>query len=98
MLEIRALDGAVEISLHVRPRARTPGVGGSHAGALQVRVQQAPEDGRANEAVRAALAAALGVRRADVELLTGLQARRKRVRIQGDPDALRTKIERLAAI
>jgi hypothetical protein len=98
MLEIRELEGALEVSLHVRPRARKAGVGGCHAGALQVRVCEAPEDGRANEAVRAALADALRIRRADVELLAGLRGRRKRVRLRGDPAFLRARIEALAAI
>lgn len=98
MLEIRELEGALELTLHVRPRARAPGVGGAHGGALQIRVAAPPEDGRANEAVRAALALALGVRNADVELVSGLQSRRKRVRIQGDPRLLRARIEALAAI
>jgi hypothetical protein len=98
MLEIREFEGALELSLHVRPRSRKPGVGGCHGGALQVRVCEAPEDGRANEAVRAALADALRIRRADVELLAGLHARRKRVRLHGDPAVLRAQIEVLAAI
>lgn len=98
MLEIRERPDGVELWLHVRPRARRAEVGGVHADALEVRVREAPEDGRANAAVCAALAAALGLRRADVELVSGLQARRKRVRLAGDPARLRDQLAALAAI
>jgi len=98
MLELREVDGALEVSLHVKPRARTPGVGGSHAAALQVRVAEPAEEGRANDAVRAALARALGLRRSDIELVSGLHSRHKRVRIRGDLALLRARIEALAGI
>jgi len=99
-VEIRASSkGAayVEFSVHVRPRARRESVGGEHAGALEVRVRAAPVDGAANAEVVALVAAALGLRRADVELVTGATSRRKRLRALGDPPSLEARLRALAA-
>jgi uncharacterized protein YggU (UPF0235/DUF167 family) len=51
-------------------------------------VSEPPIDGAANEACARALAQALGVRRAAVALDPAAKGRRKRVRIDGDPEAL----------
>jgi uncharacterized protein YggU (UPF0235/DUF167 family) len=78
----------VRFWIHVTPRARRTGVGGHHGDALRVAVAAAPEGGAANEACIEALAGALGVRRADVALEAGARARRKRIRVAGDPGRL----------
>ena len=54
-------------------------VGGSHDGALVVRVGERAVDGRATEAALSALASALGVRRREVALVTGATSRTKAV-------------------
>ncbi len=51
--------------------ARRNGIKGIHDGALQVMVTQAPEKGKANKAIIAVLAEALGLRRSQIELLSG---------------------------
>jgi hypothetical protein len=93
--ELRDVDGGVELWVHVQPRASRDAVGGAHGGALRVKVRAPAEDGRANEAVCRALAEALGVRRAAVELVAGATARRKRVRIAGVARELRARVEAL---
>ena len=80
--------GPFEFWVHVRPGSVSVAVGGTHDGALVVRVSARAERGRANEAVREALAEALGVRRAQVEIVSGHRARRKRVRITGEAGGL----------
>jgi len=59
-------------------------------------VTEAPEDGRANRAVCAALAAALGVPASMIEVAQGAAAREKLLRIPGDPALLIPMIEALA--
>lgn len=81
----------------VHPRSRRPGVGGLQGDALRVAVQEPPVGGRANEAVRRALAAALGVRRDAVDVDPAARSRRKRVRVGGDAEALERELRRLAA-
>ncbi len=69
--------------IKVVPRAGREEIAGERDGCVLVRVRAAPEDGRANAAVRRLIAAQLGVRVAEVELLRGERSRRKTVRIAG---------------
>jgi uncharacterized protein YggU (UPF0235/DUF167 family) len=83
------------MTIRVRPGAGCTAVGGSHDGALVVRVGARAVDGRATEAALAAVADAFGVRRAAVTLVTGATARTKVVDVDGGTDdALRTLLER----
>ena len=63
--------------------ARRNGLKGIHAGALQVAVTQAPEKGKANKAIIAVLAESLGLRKSQIELLTGETASQKRFLVRG---------------
>jgi uncharacterized protein len=78
------------LPVRAQPNARRPGVGGEQNGALKVAVSAPAQDGRANDAVREALADALGLRRSQVELLSGQSARDKRFLIH---DISRTELE-----
>jgi uncharacterized protein len=71
----------VRVSIRVRPGARRAAVGGSFDGVLVVRVVPRAEGGRATEAALVALAASLGVRRREVQLVTGATSRTKVVEI-----------------
>jgi uncharacterized protein (TIGR00251 family) len=84
-LSIRG-DGVL-LQLSVMPNAKRTEVDGLHDGALRVRLAAPPIDGRANEALVAWLAKALGVPRRDVELLRGESGRRKQVAIAVSFDA-----------
>jgi uncharacterized protein len=77
------VDRGVVLAVRVQPGAARPGVVGRHGDAVKVRVGAAPERGRANAALVELLAAELGVRRADVEVVAGRSSRTKRVRIAG---------------
>jgi uncharacterized protein YggU (UPF0235/DUF167 family) len=87
------------VAIRVRPGASRAAVGGRYAGprgdALVVAVTQRAVDGRATEAALRAVAAALGVRRGAVRLLTGLASRDKIVAVDPAPADL---AERLAAL
>lgn len=79
----------MRITIRVRPGSARPGVGGEHAGALVVRVSARAVDGKATEAALRAVAAAFGVRRGAVTLVTGASGRTKIVEIAGgDPRVL----------
>lgn len=78
---IRALaDGAGRIALRVTPGARVESVAIDGA-RLLVKVRTKPEDGKANAAVLALLARALGIAPSRLELLRGATGRDKLVRI-----------------
>ena len=63
-------------------------------GVVQIRVTAAPDDGRATEAARRALASALGLRRVAVKLEAGATSRIKRFLVDGLNEA--TARQRLA--
>jgi uncharacterized protein YggU (UPF0235/DUF167 family) len=89
----------MRISVRVRPGARTDAVGGSWAGrrgpALVVAVRARAVEGAANAAVVAVLAAALGLRRGDVEIVAGARGRDKVVALRGDRAELDARLAEL---
>ncbi|MGG5810245.1 DUF167 domain-containing protein [Falsiroseomonas sp. CW058] len=87
----------MELRVKVQPRSRRPGLGGlsPDGAALRVAVTEAPEDGRANRAVCAAVAGALRVAPSSVAVAQGAAARVKTLRIAGDPAALGAAIGKL---
>lgn len=64
-------------------------MGGQYRDALLVRVRERAVGGKATEAALRALAAALGVRRADVRLVGGATGRAKVVEVVGEECAAR---------
>ncbi|WP_198954922.1 DUF167 domain-containing protein [Kineosporia sp. R_H_3] len=83
--------------MRAKPGASRTAVGGRYGDGdvLVVAVNAPAVDGRATEAVVAAVAEAFGVRRRDADLVTGATSRTKTVRVVGDPVALRARLEGL---
>jgi uncharacterized protein (TIGR00251 family) len=75
--------GGVRIHVWVQPGAKRTEVVGMHGDAVKLRVAAPPEKGRANEAAAAALADLLGVRPADVTLVSGTTSRSKTFEVRG---------------
>lgn len=86
----------MRLTLHIRPRSSATEVGGDHDGALVVRVSEPAEGGRANRAVTAAIAEALGVPQRAVTLVRGASSRRKVVEIDAG-ESERTRLEKIVA-
>jgi len=84
----------VRITVRDRPGCSRPGVGGEQAGALVVRVTRRAVGGEATEAALAAVAAAFGVARRDVTLVSGARSRSKIIDVAGADPAV---LERLLA-
>jgi uncharacterized protein (TIGR00251 family) len=76
-------DGALVVDVLVQPRAPRAKIGPVVGDRLKVSVSAPPVDGKANEAVVRALAEALGIGRAAVEIVRGETGRRKTVRLRG---------------
>ena len=70
-------------AVRVKPGAKREAVGGQHGEALVVAVTAPAIEGKANEAVRKALAKAFGVRKQDVTIVTGERGRDKVVDVPG---------------
>ena len=91
-------DDAVVLHVHVQPGAGRSSVVGRHGTALKLRVAAAPEGGRANDAVADLLAETFGVKRGQVELVSGQSSRAKQFKLTGvDLVTFRTQLERQAA-
>jgi|SRR5882762_1589302 len=85
--------------IRVRPAAHRPAVGGHWDGklgpALIVAVTAPAVDGKANEAVRRALADALGIHRRQITIVTGTRSRDKLVAVADPPTDLEITLRRL---
>lgn len=82
-LEIRVSTEGITFGVLVAPRASREAVGPVVGDRLRVAVTSPPVEGRANEAVVAVLARALGVHRQDVQIVGGERGKRKTVRVAG---------------
>ena len=75
---------STRLQVRLTPRAGVDLVGPAGPdGALRIRVRAAPVDGAANEALLHVLADALDVPRTGLRIVTGAQARRKHVEVEG---------------
>ena len=72
----------MRLQIRVTPRARQPAVEKASDGTLVVKVREPAENGRANDAVIAALAVHFGVAKRGVTIVHGHGSRRKLVEIQ----------------
>jgi len=81
----------MRLQLKVIPKASRSKVVGWVGNRLKVQVTAAPERGKANDAVVEVLAAALGVSRSKVRIVSGETSPLKTVEVDGD-DALASRL------
>jgi uncharacterized protein len=91
------IEGGVRLYIKARPginKARAPhlitGVDGKTL--LEITVAAAPEDGKANKAICQQMAKALRLKKADIIIKSGANARLKVVEIVGNPKELQEKV------
>lgn len=95
-IQLELTDGGVILPVAARPGAKKNGVTGTHDGALKVSVTQVPEKGKANGALIQVLAKALGLKKSQVQLVSGQTSTRKKFQISGvDCATLRERIDRV---
>lgn len=82
-IDVQEVPGGVRFDLRVSPRASRDAIGGTHDGALRVRITAPPVEGKANAAIVKALAKALGVPMRAVTLVSGETSKTKRVQVDG---------------
>ena len=95
MIELRAHSEGIILPVRAQPGAGASGIRGEHSGALKVAVTQVAEKGKANHAIVEALAADLGLKRSQIELLSGETQRQKNFLVRGI--SLDELAERIAA-
>lgn len=81
-VELTADRDGVLLPVHAQPGARRNGIVGVHAGRLKVAVTQAPEKGKANDAIIAVLADDLALKRSQFSLASGPTNSRKVFRVR----------------
>jgi uncharacterized protein len=83
MIEIRKGHDRLSFVVRVQPRASRTEIDGEWQGALRIRLNAPPVEGRANEALRRFLAHCLNVPLGAVKIASGQKGRLKRVEVQG---------------
>ena len=86
---IRVSGGYLFLDIKAVPGASKSALGEVSGGRLKVRIAAAPEDGKANEELRAFLAKTLGLPKKEIVLEAGEKSRLKTVRM---PAAAREKL------
>ena len=76
-------EGRVILSVHVIPGAARNEIVSLEGKTLKVRVTAPPVKGKANEALVKLLAKALGVRKNQIEIVSGHKARQKMIEVEG---------------
>jgi uncharacterized protein len=83
MIEITETSDGCILPVRAQPGAKKTGIVGEHAGALKVGVHAAPEQGKANKALIEVLSRELGLKKSQIELLSGETSRDKRFVLHG---------------
>jgi uncharacterized protein len=79
----RIVSASATLSLRIQPRASKNGIIVMEDGSLKVRLTAPPVDGAANEALIKFLSSTFGIAKSQVEIVSGLTAKNKIVRISG---------------
>ena len=96
MIDLQPTSGGVILPVHAQPGARKNGITGIHDCRLKVAVTQAPEKGKANQALIKLLAELLDVKRQQISLVSGETAQQKRFLIVGvDAETLQARLTEL---
>lgn len=83
MIETFKTDSGVTLSVKVQPNAKKEGIIGEHNNKLKVAVTAAPEKGKANKALINLIAKGLDIKPSQVNLISGLTSRDKKIHIKG---------------
>ena len=95
-VQLEQTSAGIVLRVKAHPGARRNDVVGEHAGFLKVAVTQAPEKGKANEAIIEVLAEMLDLKRSHVQLVSGATSSQKKFLVGGVAlDELHQRIERL---
>lgn len=74
-------DKRLGLKVLVQPKAKKTGVVGVHDGMLKIAVASPPVDGKANRAVKVFFADVFGLKKKDVQIVSGERSRKKVVEL-----------------
>jgi uncharacterized protein (TIGR00251 family) len=95
--------GHIRLAVRLTPNGGRDAIDGIESDAegevyLKVRVTAVPEKGKANKALIVLVAKSLGIAKSTVSLVSGDTARKKILRIDGDPEDLAEKFEAIVRL
>ncbi len=98
----QVFDDHIRLSVRLTPNAGRDGVEGIESDAageayLKARVTAVPEKGKANKALIGLLSKSLKISKSSFEILSGDTARKKILRIDGEPEEIISKLKSLNA-
>ena len=96
----RAVQQHVELRIRLTPSGGRDAIDGVETDAegqayLKARVTAVPEDGKANKALIALLSKALKIPKSSISFITGETSRRKILRLDGDPQEIVVRLQKL---
>ena len=83
MIEVTEHTEGCVLRIRAAPGARCAGILGEQAGALKVAVTAPADEGRANKALLQLLRRELGLKRSQIDILSGETSRDKRLLVRG---------------
>lgn len=83
MIDIQQRKDGVSISIHVLPRSSRCALAGIQEGAIRLKLTAAPVDGRANEECLEYLAELLGIKKGQMDIISGHASRKKIIQVSG---------------
>lgn len=97
----QASSDRLRLSVRLTPNGGRDAIDGIESGSdgecyLKARVSVAPEKGKANKALIALVAKSLGISKSSLSLVSGDTARKKILRIDGDPEDLAKRLDAIA--
>jgi uncharacterized protein len=96
MIELTETADGLLLPIQAQPKAKKNAIVGIHDGRLKVAVTQAPEKGKANDAILKLLAKSLELRQSQLDLVSGETSSKKAVRVTGiDAEMLRSRLDGL---
>jgi uncharacterized protein (TIGR00251 family) len=85
MIDLQPHSEGTILAVRAHAGARRNDVSGEQEGMLKVSVTRAPEKGKANKAIVELLAGRLGLRKSQIELISGETSPQKRFLVRGIP-------------
>jgi uncharacterized protein (TIGR00251 family) len=78
VIDLEATGDGLILPVQAQPKAKKNALVGVHGGRLKVAITQAPEKGKANDAIIKLLAKSLNLKRSQIKLLTGATSSKKK--------------------
>jgi uncharacterized protein (TIGR00251 family) len=80
-------DGRIILKIYVQPKARAPGLVGTHGDEIKIKLVSPPQDGKANEELISFLSHFFSLPKSNLDILSGHASRHKQVAFRGVNEA-----------